>query len=256
MQRLALIGGLAVLLLACTKKNDTGSTKQPEGSDGTPTGDASAGGDEGGGGDEELSDADERKKQIAACDKGQADECTSAAILFQQDGGEKELAEARVYFEKGCSGGHDMGCSYLASMLAQGQGGDVDAAKARELWDKQCDKGNNLDGECMSAALSYAESKDDADKAKARERYQKMCSKGEQAACVGEARVVLDIGNPKDRKHAASVLKKACDDGDGESCHHLAHAMTYGLGVPKDLKGAVEMKKKACANGYKKSCPE
>ena len=253
MQRLAFIGGLGLVLLACNKQGDTASKPPGDGATTDTPGKTTEGGDDGGD-DEDLTDAQERDKQIAACNKGEADECTSAAILFQQDGGEKELAEARVYFEKGCKGGHDMGCSYLAGMLAQGQGGAVDALKARELWDAQCEKGNNLDGECMSAADSYAESKDDADKAKARERYAKLCSKDVHDACIGEARIVLDIGNAKDRKHAITVLKSACDDGNGLACHVMAHGMTYGLGMPKDPKGAAEFRKKACANGYEKSC--
>lgn len=251
MQRISFLCCLAVIGIACTKKADAPATP-PGGA--APAGDASAAGEEGG--DEELSDAEERKKQIAACDGGRADECTSAALLFQEDGGEAELVQARAYFEKGCEGGDDNGCSYLASMLADGRGGAADVARARELWDAQCDKGNNLDGECISAANSYAESHDEADKVKARERYAKLCSKDDHDACVGEAKIVLDIGNAKDRKHATTVLKAACDDGNGMACHVLAHAMTYGLGMPKDAKGAAEMRKKACANGYEKSCPQ
>jgi membrane associated rhomboid family serine protease len=77
------------------------------------------------------------------CDRGDADACFQAGLLYDfARGVERQGERAAGYYEKACDGGQAPGCNNLGVMYARGADRPKDRAAAEALYEKACKAGN------------------------------------------------------------------------------------------------------------------
>lgn len=138
-------------------------------------------------------------------------------------GVEKDLFEARDWFEKAVQQGETSAMVNLGSMYLNGDGVPQDYLKAKELFEKAANKGK-LSAQHNLGGMYY-----------------------------------FGKGIPKNYTKAIEWYQKAANQGDGNSYNNLAFMYEHGEGVPQDIVKAKEYYKQAClhksttgCNNYKK----
>jgi TPR repeat protein len=97
-----------------------------------------------------LGVANDGKKTVAlslkGCDLGYGDGCTDLGMYNEagSQGLPKDLAQARVFYERGCRASSSWGCTNLAVLYANGQGGARDIEQAKVYYRRGCDLGDEV----------------------------------------------------------------------------------------------------------------
>lgn len=188
-----------------------------------------------------------------ACQVGQrGSSCMLLGMLMQEgEGGPKDLPEARVLYERGCSLGWKPSCTMHALLMAGGVGGPREPARAIQVAAAACggdalgcalagmllatvegvkDPGaaegylrKGCDAKVGRACLILGDLYEDADlkagagSARAVEQWARACGLGEAEGCYKEATRGTSEGGAR-----IDLVRKACDGDHGPACLYLA----------------------------------
>ncbi len=123
-----------------------------------------------------------RELWTAQCDKGNVDDCLSAANSHEAVGTKADKATARGLYSKACTAGKQGGCSSEARLMMLGEGGAKDQKRARSMFQAACDAGDATG--CFNLALAMEKGVGGKkDKAGAVAARAKACEAGNQLAC-------------------------------------------------------------------------
>jgi len=156
--------------------------------------------------------------------KALAGQCyTEGLALYDQ----QRYPQAKVLFDKACSGGSGDACLKL---------GQIESA-----WQPRI-------GGLLSAA----------DYARVAGLYKNACDDGSLAGCDALARHYFEGhgGGTQDYRQARVFSQRACDGGMASACEFLAGLYYDGHGGAKDSVQAHSLYQKACSAGLKRACDE
>jgi uncharacterized protein len=201
-----------------------------------------------------------------ACDLGSSPGCTNLGFLYERGIGVKENKPlAMALYRRGCDGSSCTpsnlgGCVNVGRAYRDGLGVEKDEAKAAEIFRQSCERpenksdphaaGNGARACSLLGGLYIAGEGIPKDLEHGRDFSIQGCERGDSFGCFNAAALEDDPAK------TASYYERACNLGDGESCHELATAYQKGNGVPRDASRAKELEKRACELGFAKSCPK
>jgi TPR repeat protein/tRNA A-37 threonylcarbamoyl transferase component Bud32 len=199
-----------------------------------------------------------------ACDAGDFAACTRLGLAHEWGASrEYSLGHAVAMYMKACDGGFADGCARLGALYDYGRGVKYDAARAVQLYQRACDAKSALG--CNMVADRLAAGREiEMNPQRELELRTRACDLGLTAACADAAsnlefgeRVPADPARAKTLfERAFAIGKKACDDGDAESCDKVGQMYFWGLHLPRDHARALVMFQRACDLGYPATCTE
>jgi TPR repeat protein len=203
-----------------------------------------------------------------ACELGSSTACTNLGFLYERGRGVREdKARAVALYQRGCDGSSCApsnlgGCVNVGRAYRDGIGVAKNEAKAAEIFREACERveekadpqaaQNGARACSLLGGLLIAGEGIPKDLEHGRDFSILGCERGDSFGCFNAAVTVLD----DDPARAASYYERACNLGDGESCHELATAYQKGTGVGKDASRAKALEKRACELGFAASCPK
>ncbi len=210
-------------------------------------------------------------------------------MLYEAGNGvEKNLEEARSWYQKAATTGHLQAKHNLANLYAAGEGGPADVEKAQKLYREAAEgglaesqtalscaytpcaqQGCGLFGNDPTEAMKWARKAADqgyapgmlrlgelylqvppVNVAEAKKWISKAAEKGDVPAKAALASLyVMGQGVPKDPQKAFELISEAAKTEDVNILTTLAYYHEAGIGVPKDLKRAFSLYRKAADAG-------
>jgi uncharacterized protein len=157
------------------------------------------------------------EKAKADCEAGSITSCQTAGVHYKDGMGiTSDPRQARVYFERSCSGGNFQGCNDLAYLLARGDGGPVDIVRAKSLLERACLA--NLQMACFNSAFLLMPS----DPVRAMTLYRQACESGWYGACYNLGGIYSDgLYVTRDLVLARLYYRRTCDGGVNRGCDAL-----------------------------------
>lgn len=135
------------------------------------------------------------------------------------------------------------------AFLANRYNSGLGVKKNRKRARELLEKGCRLDspGACMTLADKIVK----RDKRRAATLYQKVCEDGRIIACM---RVATMYSARRDHTEAAAAYDDACEYGEAEACARLADHLAAGKGVEREPARARELYQGACSVGNALGC--
>jgi hypothetical protein len=188
-----------------------------------------------------------------ACDRGDADACSSAAALVAAGhlDNPEAIRLAMDLWERACSGGEASVCESAGERREHGSfGAPVDLARAAVLYARGCDAG---DGACCNHLGWVLRS---SEPQRAAVAYARGCEAGEAWSCVARGQLHGSGRElPRDLAEAFRWFDRACAM-DAGTCYYPGSMLRYGEGVPVDTARAHALFSRACKTGDAKACDE
>ena len=135
---------------------------------------------------------------VKACDANNAAGCMELGRAYATSGPTKDMAKAEVVLKKSCDAENVDGCYFLGLFYDQGLGGNQDLKQARVLFEKACTKGSIADGCFFLGEMRRRAIGGDADAPGALAAYTDGCKAGNQKAC--DAAKALEASPPPKKK--------------------------------------------------------
>ena len=183
------------------------------------------------------------------CDAGDVNICLLVAKNYfnGENGITKNNSEGIIYSEKACVLGNVESCYNVAKSFEEGVISEKNIKKSLFYHDKACEMGFGLS--CATLGVMYFDSKDvKTDYEKSLEYTHKGCELNINIACYGEGLLYYKKG---DYKTALSILAKACDLKEANSCYFLGDLYNN---IAKDEKAAKILYERACDLGNQDGC--
>ncbi|MBI4678944.1 MAG: caspase family protein [Elusimicrobia bacterium] len=188
----------------------------------------------------------------AACIRGDARACPLAGKNYKMRTPRSLLnfKRAKLLFAKGCRQKNDASCESLSSLKSQMPTLEQDLAKQVEEARKAAEEARQREetGRRISSLRETMKGLEETcEKSESCKSAKTACDK-DPKKCFGYSYCFAQgiCGAQKDAVFAASILRKACDAGDGGSCNFLAYRHRSGDGVLKDEAQALNLQDKAC----------
>ena len=157
-----------------------------------------------------------------ACRLGEPVGCNNLGVIFKRAGA---LSQATDFYQRACDEGDMVACTNLGIVYAEGQGLAIDKGRAESLWRRACDAGN-------ARSCAYLGGIYDA---------------GEGGTSNGaEAARLYGL--------ALNIARTGCSGGDAWNCDALGELYEKGWGVQQDSAEAARLFRRACADGNLESC--
>lgn len=178
---------------------------------------------EGGQTNETSSDARAVELFTKACDEQDSKACNNLALRYRR--GELGLVassqQALVLFLKACKLGNSGACGYVADIHEDGDLREPNHEKAAEFFLKGCDGGNSWS--CARLGDLYEDGDVGLVNYSEAAKWYKIACEGSHAWGCSKLAGLFSQGNgvPQDHENAVSLLIKACDLGNGNSCGEL-----------------------------------
>lgn len=197
----------------------------------------------------------------SGCVRKSANACEAAAdlALAGEDGsGEKQPARAIELYVTGCTLGHGETCTRLGDVYRDGEGVSVDAVRAVDAYRRGCEARDGVG--CAAAARMYAEGAAglEADLPSAFAGHARACQLGEGASCHAiEPLAERAKALPETRTKAAALLQAACDGKPPveDACQALGLAYAgNGSLVGRDVRRGYGLVNESCGRGHRSSC--
>ncbi|MBX3273877.1 MAG: sel1 repeat family protein [Sandaracinaceae bacterium] len=197
--------------------------------------------------------AEARHYYDLGCSHGGQNSCYMLGLLYERARGrfESDYPRAADAFERACGSNHLLGCYRLGRLLRDGRGRARDAERARELFARGC-AGENSYACDELGALELAVGRE----ADALVHFQAACTGGIAHSC-GSAAFLLANGRgvPRDLEQAVALYNRGCSGGSGPSCAGLAFMYRHGRGGLQRSPGREqELRARACDLGYAAEC--
>jgi TPR repeat protein len=198
-----------------------------------------------------------------ACDRGYVTACSELGILYSNGDLPRDATLAVGYYQRGCDGGDQAGCTNLAFMLLNGAGVKQDLVKATELNKLACNGGQPVACNNLGYALESGRGLP-RDVVEGSRFYSRACKLGESMACLNLGtlfEVGLDVGGGKsvrrDDDAARKLYELAYEHGEVKSIPGAILRVVYHQNreIPaEELRHELPMQIDACNGGSPKNC--